>query len=279
MKMGIKKSFLICCAMIAAVPVSVEAQTYYAREQMENLPATADPGQTFSWSTSAWSGWSSSCSDNAVRTRTVSCRNGDGAAVADALCTTARPASSETQSIKTGCVTYAWQTGAWSEWDSHCSDEANRTRTVSCTGSNGSTGTDAQCTGTKPVTSETAAVTDQCPPPKPACEAGIVNVATNPSMPFAGYLGFNLTAIGITSTNQTVWRVRNSTTNTYRLVFGPSSGGWSTTTTIPGKTDIDFISGATGAVNHKIDTFNQSNGSSYMSTSRFPSSTPYTQCG
>jgi len=63
----------------------------------------------YSWRTTAWTGWSSTCSGSARRERSVACINGKGDAVVDAVCnaglgeTGAKPASSETAAVYSGC--------------------------------------------------------------------------------------------------------------------------------------------------------------------------------
>lgn len=71
-------------------------------------PATAEyspiyAGCTWGWETSYWSNWSSTCSESATRTRTVSCKRSDGSSADETQCTEARPAASETGPISSGC--------------------------------------------------------------------------------------------------------------------------------------------------------------------------------
>lgn len=155
-------SFLAGVAVLGMAPSMAAAQDYYARERVPNLRPVADPAQNFSWTTGQWSAWSSQCSENATRTRSVSCVNEEGQPVADASCTAARPESSQTQSIMTNCVTYSWRTGDWSEWSSQCSDTATRTRTVGCVTDAGQGAPDSACTDPRPPSSETQAIHTQC---------------------------------------------------------------------------------------------------------------------
>jgi hypothetical protein len=59
-------------------------------------------------------------------------------------------------------VTYGWNQGAWSGYNSGCSDNATRTRSVWCQGSDGQTYPDANCGGGKPPSSETTGIYSGC---------------------------------------------------------------------------------------------------------------------
>lgn len=305
---------LLGAASIAVVPSAASAQDYYARERVPNLRPVVDPANSFRWATGQWSNWSSQCSDAAVRTRSVSCVNGNQETVPDASCTAARPPSSETQaihtncvtytwrtgdwsqwssqcsdaatrtrqvscygsdlqaapdssctsarpaasetkSIRTGCVTYDWQAGAWSDWSSHCSEEAERTRTVSCIGSDGSTGTESQCTAnTKPATSETDAVLDQCPPPKPACSIGIISVEDREDRTFYGGDGMQFFGKGVTASGNSVWLVSNTREITRKIKIYGLGGSWSQTFISYPYTDTYIVSD-NGAIYHRMDVY------------------------
>lgn len=109
------------------------------------------------WVAGNWSGWSSTCSATATRTRSVSCQRTDGFVQPDAACVAAKPASSETSNYQ-GC-TYAWNTSAWSSWSTLCGPNATRTRTAWCERSDGVhvTATGSTCGGgSGPSTLETA---------------------------------------------------------------------------------------------------------------------------
>jgi len=125
-------------------------------------------GCTYSWQTTSWSGWDSTCADGANRTRTVSCQRGaTGATVADSFCNAGtKPAGSDTQSVYSGC-SYVWRTDAWSAWNSTCSDGANRTRTATCyhdrpSGSDPAVADSSCSAGTRPSESDTQAVYTGC---------------------------------------------------------------------------------------------------------------------
>lgn len=329
---------LLGAAAIAVVPSAASAQDYYARERVPNLRPVVDPANSFRWATGQWSNWSSQCSDAAVRTRSVSCVNGNQEPVPDASCTAARPASSETQaihtncvtytwrtgewsqwssqcsdaatrtrqvscfgsdlqtapdsscteprpaasetqSIRSGCVTYNWQAGAWSDWSSHCSEEAERTRTVSCMGSDGSTGTESQCTAnTKPETSQTAAVLDQCPPPKPACAPGVVSIEPRSDRTYYGGDGILVSPAGVGPNGKGVWVISNTREETRKIGFHNLSESWHITFTAPSYSDI-YVMSDLGPELHRMDVYytfrddvQRSNVSAKAST------TPWTGC-
>lgn len=95
---------------IGTVELAMLAQKYFAREQIAGLRngAVAPPANTdTAWYTGPWSDWSSTCSSTAFRTREVSCHAGTSV-VADDQCSEAKPASSDTDSIYSGCG-YAWE--------------------------------------------------------------------------------------------------------------------------------------------------------------------------
>jgi hypothetical protein len=127
-------------------------------------------GCTSSWKEGAWSGFSSSCSPTATRTRSITCsRDLDGAAQPDASCSAAtRPASSESQAQYAGC-SYSYATGEWSGWSSNCSNTASRTRSVVCQRTDGASLRDSipdsECTARgigKPTSSETQGMYGSC---------------------------------------------------------------------------------------------------------------------
>src|SRR3546814_4870325 len=62
----------ICSAFAAQAPAS--AQEYYARHKLE-VPS-GPQGPAAAWVTGAWGSWSTTCSDAAMRTRTVLCKKG-----------------------------------------------------------------------------------------------------------------------------------------------------------------------------------------------------------
>lgn len=117
------------------------------------------------WVTAPWGAWSSTCSNTAIHTRSVTCkRKFDGALVADAECPTPKPATSETQGVYSSC-SYAAEFGAWAAWSSECSTSSNRTRTVQCRRSNGDIVPNTVCSAngvTMTPVSETSARYGSC---------------------------------------------------------------------------------------------------------------------
>jgi hypothetical protein len=125
----------------------------------QTKPATSETGAqygscSYSFATGAWGSYNSSCSNNATRTRSVTCmrNNNGGTAVADSECTSqgvARPASSETTGQYGGCGYSAVNPGGWSGWASGCSGSTTRTRQYQCLRNNdgGQIVGDGECTG------------------------------------------------------------------------------------------------------------------------------------
>ena len=58
--------------------------------------------------------------------------------------------------------TYGWSSGTWGACSTVCGYGGTQTRTVTCSRSDGVTAPDSSCTGTKPTTSQTCAVTSGC---------------------------------------------------------------------------------------------------------------------
>lgn len=98
------------------------------------------------WVVGGWSGWSSTCSASAARTRSVYCRRSDGTTVPDASCPTAKPATSEVSGQYGGCSYYATNWSGWGSWSSVCSASATRTQTAQCARSDGSIVAASECT-------------------------------------------------------------------------------------------------------------------------------------
>lgn len=108
-------------------------------------------GCSYAWSIGEYSGYDSTCSDNATRTRTVQCRRTGGdsapAVVEPSGCGTPVPTASESTSITSGCG-YDWQVGLWSQPTDTCGANAE-TRSVLCHRSDDTIAPDAECTKTK----------------------------------------------------------------------------------------------------------------------------------
>jgi hypothetical protein len=124
-------------------------------------------GCGYGYSTGGWSDWNSHCSGSATRTRSVQCLRSDGTAVSDAECANrgiGRPASSETTAVYDACGFSAQNPGAWSDWNSHCSANASRSRSYQCVRADGSAVAAAECTnrGIGLTESQNGAVYDGC---------------------------------------------------------------------------------------------------------------------
>ena len=118
-------------------------------------------GCSYTWDSSAWSAWSSTCSSNATRSRTVRCERGDGTYVSDSSCTTAKPETDQTQAIYSGCA-YTWDIGAWQDPGASCTTSETQTRTVRCERGDGTYVADSNCTTTKPSTTRTVSDDSGC---------------------------------------------------------------------------------------------------------------------
>lgn len=116
---------------------------------------------THEWVPGDWGDWSSQCSTQSVRKRTVSCRREDGESVDAQSCTGPRPQDEETSEILTGC-SYSWSTGDWSTTP-QCSASAESTRTVTCRRTDGKVMEDSFCAGqTRPEATKTTADYADC---------------------------------------------------------------------------------------------------------------------
>lgn len=122
------------------------------------------------WITGSW-GWngvtnatSNTCSLSAQQTRTVQCQSrltdGTLVFVADSNCTTTKPSTTQIVGSFSTCQ-YSWLTSDWGPYNSTCSTNATRTRTVTCRRSDeqNTVVPDPSCTvqlsGAKPSTSQT----------------------------------------------------------------------------------------------------------------------------
>lgn len=148
---------------------------------------------SYTWKTSSWSAWSSTCSTNATRTRSVWCERSDGTPETSnpSLCGPSKPAESETAEVDTGC-SYSWDVKDWgvcsggtahwnpTEWlpASGCGmttqtrtaecvaddDSATQTREVTCLRSDGTTAPESECiengAGDKPDTDQACTPTE-----------------------------------------------------------------------------------------------------------------------
>jgi len=149
---------------------------------------------SYAWIDGPWSAWSSSCSVDAIRSRSVQCQRSDGSIMDDASCDPeTMPASADTGGNFIGCTytwiasgfgacrggTSSWLTGAWQPASGcgpvvqtrtlTCVADVNSgtaTQTVTCQRLDGATVADNSCdVATKP------AVNLGCTPGTPSCGA------------------------------------------------------------------------------------------------------------
>jgi hypothetical protein len=135
---NIARRTLVASSLLASLLATTsfaQAQTkYYARERIVGLPRssqTADPSigsptpspspetNTAAWVYGEYGAWSSTCSSEAVRRRSVTCTE-NGGAVDESRCTTAKERLYETGSQTSGCnglvVNGTFETGNISPW-------------------------------------------------------------------------------------------------------------------------------------------------------------------
>lgn len=154
---ALKTRTVQCMANGNAVP---EVQCTDPRPESSVVESRTD-GCSHSWVVGSYGNWSSQCSSNAVRTRSVQCVYGAGtpleASAPDGSCTEAKPDTQEEDSNYTSC-SYAWDVGEWTwngvvgEWSSNCSPNAMQERTVSCKREDGTVAGDGLCGNDKPTT-------------------------------------------------------------------------------------------------------------------------------
>lgn len=114
-----------------------------------------------SWDASEWTAWSSTCSTQARRTRTVSCLREDGKVVQKDNCEGSEPPKEQTDSILSGC-SFEWNTGDW-ETTPACSAEAESTRIVDCRRTDGLLVDDSNCDpSARPTDARTVAEYSNC---------------------------------------------------------------------------------------------------------------------
>ena len=138
---------------------------------------------TYAYRTGNWSGYNSSCSANASRTRDVWCERSNNDRVADSECSAkglAKPVGSESAAQYGGC-TYSWAQGGFGAWSSGCSANATRTQAVWCRRDvDGATVSDASCTAPRPASSQTSAQYGSCTYAIEDSGAGACNGSTRP---------------------------------------------------------------------------------------------------
>lgn len=117
-------------------------------------------GCGFDWVRGDFGDWSSTCSVNATRTRTIQCRRTDGAindlqgnafatvtqgVIRSSKCVKDEPgALSETQEVTSSCA-YEWKTTDWKLDGEQCSATGTHSRVVTCTRTDGKPVADDMC--------------------------------------------------------------------------------------------------------------------------------------
>jgi len=120
-------------------------------------------GCAYTWGTGTWNACSNSCGSG-TQTRTVECRRtSDNATVADSFCTGVKPSTSQACTDTVGC-SYAWQAGSWGSCSTTCGT-GTQTRAVVCKRSSDNiTVADANCTTSKPATTQSCTDNSGCAP-------------------------------------------------------------------------------------------------------------------
>lgn len=109
---------------------------------------------TYAWNEGAWS-TTPACGPT-DESRPVSCRRSDGVTVEDASCPATKPdtnrAAADGATSYSAC-TFAWKASAWTPIPDGTCGYTTRTRSISCTRSDGTPAGDASCKATRPATS------------------------------------------------------------------------------------------------------------------------------
>jgi len=142
----------------AATTGSVTARaTYRGNYGQQSYSVTAQPAYTYAWNNNAWT--TPAACGSTTSTRSVWCQRSDGATVADASCSGAKPATTQAATDYSTC-TFAWNQTGWST-PAACGATTS-TRSVWCQRSDGTTVADANCGGAKPATSQAATDYSSC---------------------------------------------------------------------------------------------------------------------
>jgi len=153
-----------------------------------------DPLAKNRWVSGGWSDCSGVCgTNNATKSRSVSCTRPDNTITQDSYCTGTKPSTSQACTASE-CVsyTYAWTTGSWGSCTGSCgTNKGTQSRSVSCNRSDNTKVSDSYCTGTKPSTSQ-ACTANLCSTSGVCGSADGVAVSSKPTT--------NLCASGATST-------------------------------------------------------------------------------
>jgi hypothetical protein len=101
------------------------------------------------------------CSASQPTRATVTCQDDAGHSLPANRCTAPKPDGLGTTPNYASC-SYRYVPGEWSSWDSACSETARRTRTVTCTRSDGTTAAPSQCHDAAPPATETSSILTGC---------------------------------------------------------------------------------------------------------------------
>src|SRR3546814_17362838 len=100
-----------------------------------DLVPSGPQGPAAAWETGAWGSWSTTCSDAAMRTRTVLCKKGQELVVDTNCPMFDRPPTTDVQAVTSGC-SYAWDSRQ-SAWSQSCGEGSPRTTTQVCESTHG----------------------------------------------------------------------------------------------------------------------------------------------
>lgn len=147
----------VSCVRQDGAPAS-DAQCPAGTRPSSSEPVMDTSACTYSWQYGAWTK-PASCGP-VTMVRTATCVRQDGRTVDDALCVSPREPLDQ-QTTDYGACTFRWTPGSWST-PSACGP-TTRTRSVTCTRSDGTTVDADQCDGgSRPSTSETVTDTSSC---------------------------------------------------------------------------------------------------------------------
>lgn len=133
-------------------------------------PTTENIGRyencAYTWSAGGWSDWFPACTEDATRSRDVTCtRTGDGVSpgsVSDDFCAgQEKPSASESGPNTAQCDFY-WRVGEFGPWEGSCESNSTRSRSVICANAEGDQGDESECLGAKPESVQTAPAPNQC---------------------------------------------------------------------------------------------------------------------
>jgi hypothetical protein len=145
---GLSGSIAVGTSAAGTGTCTVTASNAAGSQAASSANLTVNPAYSYSWDSSGWS--TPSACGSTTATRSVWCERSDGATVSDAYCGGAKPAASTSTTDYSAC-TYSWDTSGW-DTPSACGT-TTATRSVWCERSDGTSVSDAYCSGTKPSSS------------------------------------------------------------------------------------------------------------------------------